>query len=59
MGRFASTENRMVTVDRAPPGRDEAMSVTAPPLLQGTDITDITPSFAEGLEQDVFATGCS
>jgi peptide-methionine (S)-S-oxide reductase len=56
MGRFTSAEERMVTVDRAPPGRDEAMPVTAPARVQGTEIT---PSFAEGLERDVFAPGCS
>lgn len=45
----------MVTADRALPGRDEAMPVTAPHLVLGTVMT---PPFAEGLERGVFGMGC-
>jgi peptide-methionine (S)-S-oxide reductase len=55
MGLFTSHKTRMVEADRALPGRDEAMPVTAPHRVLGTKIT---PPFPDGLEQAVFGMGC-
>jgi peptide-methionine (S)-S-oxide reductase len=52
MGLF---KRRMVTPERALPGRDEAMAISSPHLVLGTSLT---PPFPEGLEQAVFALGC-
>jgi peptide-methionine (S)-S-oxide reductase len=45
----------MVDRERALPGREEAMPITAPHLVLGTSIA---PPFPEGLEQAVFGMGC-
>src|SRR5271170_2732335 len=45
----------MVTPDRALPGREEPMLVTAPHLVLGTKIT---PPFPVAFEQAVLAMGC-
>jgi peptide-methionine (S)-S-oxide reductase len=55
VGLFTSHKTEMVTADRALPGREEAMPVTAPHLVLGTKIT---PPFPEGLERAIFAMGC-
>ena len=55
MGLFSSHKSEMVQADRALPGRDEAMVVTAPHLVLGTKIT---PPFPEGMEQAIFGMGC-
>jgi peptide-methionine (S)-S-oxide reductase len=55
MGLFASRKKQMVSADRALPGRDQAMAVTAPHLVLGTKIT---PPFPAGLEKAVFGMGC-
>jgi peptide-methionine (S)-S-oxide reductase len=44
-----------VTTDRALPGRDEAMPVTAPHLVRGTTLT---PPFPAGFERAIFGMGC-
>ncbi len=46
---------RMVSPDRALPGRDEPMAVSLPHLVLGTALT---PPFPDGLEQAVFGLGC-
>ncbi len=46
---------QMVTADRALPGREEAVVVTAPHLVLGRTMT---PPFPAGLEQAIFAMGC-
>jgi peptide-methionine (S)-S-oxide reductase len=55
MGLFTSHKTKMVTPERALPGRDEAMPVTAPHLVLGTELT---PPFPDGLEWAVFGMGC-
>jgi peptide-methionine (S)-S-oxide reductase len=55
MGWFTAHKTQMVTPDRALPGRDEPMPVTADHLVLGTKIT---PPFPEGLERAIFAMGC-
>jgi peptide-methionine (S)-S-oxide reductase len=55
MGLFTSHKSEVVSADRALPGRDEAMVVTAPHLVLGTRIT---PPFPGGLETAIFAMGC-
>jgi peptide-methionine (S)-S-oxide reductase len=55
MGLFTSRKSEMVTADRARPGRDEAMPVTAPHLVLGTKLT---PPFPEGYERAIFGMGC-
>jgi len=55
MGLFTSRKSEMVTTDRALPGRDEAMPVTAPHLVRGTTLT---PPFPAGFERAIFGMGC-
>ncbi len=55
MGLFTLRKRRMVTPERALPGREEAMPVTARHLVLGTTLT---PPFPDGLEQAVFGMGC-
>jgi peptide-methionine (S)-S-oxide reductase len=55
MGLFTSRKADMVDADRALPGRDEAITPTAPHLVLGTKIT---PPFPDGMEQAVFGMGC-
>jgi peptide-methionine (S)-S-oxide reductase len=55
MGLFTSHKTDMVQPDRALPGREEAMVLTAPHLVLGTKLT---PPFPAGLEQAVFGMGC-
>jgi peptide-methionine (S)-S-oxide reductase len=52
---FTSDKKHMVTPERALPGRDEAMEVTAPHLALGTSIS---PPFPAGMEQAIFGMGC-
>jgi peptide-methionine (S)-S-oxide reductase len=55
VGLFTSDKKQMVDPDRALPGRDEAMEVTAPHLALGTPIA---PPFPAGTEQAIFGMGC-
>jgi peptide-methionine (S)-S-oxide reductase len=55
MALFTSHKKRMVSPDKALPGREQPMVVTAPHLVLGTEIT---PPFPEGLERAIFAMGC-
>jgi peptide-methionine (S)-S-oxide reductase len=55
MGLFTSRKADMVDADRALPGREEAITPTAPHLVLGTKIT---PPFPDGMEQAVFGMGC-
>jgi peptide-methionine (S)-S-oxide reductase len=55
MALFTSHKTQMVSPEKALPGRDEAMVITAPHLVLGTKIT---PPFPEGLERAVFGMGC-
>jgi peptide-methionine (S)-S-oxide reductase len=55
MGLFSSHKTEMVTPERALPGRNEAMQVTASHPVLGTKLT---PPFPDGLEQAVFGMGC-
>jgi peptide-methionine (S)-S-oxide reductase len=55
MALFTSRKTQMVTPDKALPGREEAMVITAPHLVLGTKII---PPFPEGLERAVFGMGC-
>jgi peptide-methionine (S)-S-oxide reductase len=55
MALFTSHKTQMVSPEKALPGRDEAMVVTAPHLVLGTKIT---PPFPGGLERAVFGMGC-
>jgi peptide-methionine (S)-S-oxide reductase len=55
MGLFTSHKKDIVDAERALPGRDEAMAVTAPHLVLGTKLT---PPFPDGLEQAIFGLGC-
>src|SRR5580698_9636119 len=55
MGLFAWRKSAMVAADRALPGRDEAMPVTAPHLVLGTKLT---PPFPDGFERAIFGMGC-
>jgi peptide-methionine (S)-S-oxide reductase len=55
VGLFTSHKSHMVEADRALPGRDEAMAITAPHLVLGTKLT---PPFPDGLERAIFAMGC-
>jgi peptide-methionine (S)-S-oxide reductase len=55
MGLFSSHKTEMVTPERALPGRNEAMQVTASHQVLGTKLT---PPFPDGLEQAVFGMGC-
>jgi peptide-methionine (S)-S-oxide reductase len=55
MALFTSHKRQMVSADKALRGRDEAMLITAPHLVLGTEIT---PPFPEGLERAVLGMGC-
>jgi len=55
MGLFTSHKTQTVSPEKALPGREEAMVVTAPHLVLGTKLT---PPFPEGLERAVFGMGC-
>ena len=55
MGLFSSHKSEMVQPERALPGRQEAISVTAADLVLGTTLT---PPFPEGDEQAIFGMGC-
>jgi len=55
MGLFSSHKTEMVTAERALPGREEEMPVTAAHLVLGTKIT---PPFPAGTERAIFGMGC-
>jgi peptide-methionine (S)-S-oxide reductase len=55
VGLFTSDKKQMVEPERALPGRDEAMEVTASHLALGTPLT---PPFPAGMEQAIFGMGC-
>jgi peptide-methionine (S)-S-oxide reductase len=55
MGLFSSHKTAMVTPDRALPGRETPIPVTAPHLVLGTPLV---PPFPAGLESAVFGLGC-
>ncbi|HVB90730.1 MAG TPA: peptide-methionine (S)-S-oxide reductase MsrA [Acidimicrobiales bacterium] len=55
MGLFTSHKSEMVPPERALPGRNEAMVITAPHLVLGTPIT---PPFPDGMVRAIFAMGC-
>ena len=55
MALFTSHKTQMVSPDKALPGREEAMAITAPHLILGTEIT---PPFPEGLQRAIFGMGC-
>jgi peptide-methionine (S)-S-oxide reductase len=55
MGIFSSHKTRMVSAEKALPGRAEPMEVTSSHLVLGTKIT---PPFPDGLECAIFGMGC-
>ncbi len=55
MGIFSSHKTRMVSAEKALPGRPEPMEVTASHLVLGTTVT---PPFPDGLECAIFGMGC-
>jgi peptide-methionine (S)-S-oxide reductase len=55
MGLFTSHKTDMVQGDKALPGREEAMELSAPHLVLGTALT---PPFPDGMEQAIFGMGC-
>lgn len=55
MALFTSRKRQMVSPDKALPGREEAMVVTAPHLVLETKIT---PPFPECLQRAIFGMGC-
>jgi peptide-methionine (S)-S-oxide reductase len=55
VGLFTSHKSHMVETDRALPGREEPMAVTAPHLVLGTNLT---PPFPDGMAQAIFGMGC-
>jgi peptide-methionine (S)-S-oxide reductase len=55
VGLFKSEKEQMVNPEKALPGRDEAMQVTAEHLALGTSMT---PPFPAGMEQAIFGMGC-
>lgn len=55
MGLFTSHKSEVVGADKALPGRDEPMAITAKHLVLGTSI--VAP-FPDGMEQAIFGMGC-
>jgi peptide-methionine (S)-S-oxide reductase len=55
MGLFTSRKSEVVGADKALPGRDEPMAITAKHLVLGTSIV---PPFPDGMEQAIFGMGC-
>ena len=55
MGLLGWFKPQMVSADRALPGREEAMVVTAPHRVLGTTMP---PPFPAGLERAIFGMGC-
>ncbi len=55
MGIFSSHKTRMVSAEKALPGRAEPMEVTTSHLVLGTKIT---APFPDGLECAIFGMGC-